>query len=91
MKRSQMQVTQSGWPICPECEEDELARDLLLCGPQEPKASLENCLNGSFYCYNCGWRGTFEDDIKLPEPESALGRAVRIARGGPAPIPFRGF
>jgi hypothetical protein len=45
-----------GWPLCPQCEEDELYSHLML-GWTDPDStpSVEECIKGGMTCYRCGW------------------------------------
>jgi hypothetical protein len=58
-----MKYRDDGWPICPDCGEDELmsfammeyACRLALCSAHEPKRpSIEQCLREPFKCNMCG-------------------------------------
>jgi hypothetical protein len=45
-----------GWPLCPQCDEDELYSDIMLgwigIGP---RPTLQACLDGRMSCYLCHW------------------------------------
>lgn len=45
-----------GWPLCPKCEEDEVYSVVMMCWKgDEPKPTMEECLQGELGCYRCGW------------------------------------
>lgn len=86
-----------GWPLCPQCGEDELASTLLLSYKDGPVPTLPECLADEFLCYACHWTSA------QPVSETVRGRDVlmrphvtpwRIAKetvdvwGWPA-MPFR--
>jgi hypothetical protein len=50
------EIRADGWPLCPQCEEDELYSALMLAydGKGEPP-SLEKCLANEMCCYLCDW------------------------------------
>lgn len=45
-----------GWPLCPQCDEDELYSHLMLVwdGTGE-RPSVEECLHKGMTCYLCHW------------------------------------
>lgn len=45
-----------GWPLCPQCEEDELysLKMMVYVGKGE-KPTLADCLSGEMRCYRCNW------------------------------------
>jgi hypothetical protein len=60
--KGQQAFRKDGWPLCPECGEDELASDLLLRGDvhryeRRPDLTMADYLASTFFCYQCQWRG----------------------------------
>jgi hypothetical protein len=50
-----------GWPLCPQCEEDELYSLVMLrWAGQGERPSLADCFAGQFRCYRCNWSGRIE-------------------------------
>lgn len=51
-----------GWPLCPQCEEDELYSVYLMTDHaltrqmREEKIPAEELLRYPFRCYQCSWR-----------------------------------
>lgn len=52
-----------GWPLCPECGEDELA-DLSV--RDWPAQSFKADPGAELRCYRCGWEGTVPLQEKRP-------------------------
>lgn len=46
-----------GWPLCPECGQDELYCDY---GPASPQEAIEV---GLFHCYYCLWNSMGGDEL----------------------------
>lgn len=45
-----------GWPLCPQCDEDELYSHVCLrWDGVSPRPTLDESLAGDFTCYVCGW------------------------------------
>ena len=64
-----------GWPLCPQCGEDELASDLLLKGDvhryeRRPDLTMADYPASTFFCYQCQWQGTVQ--VRLPAPPKIL-------------------
>ena len=45
-----------GWPLCPQCGEDELYSLLMLVWYGEgERPTIEDCLKDEMRCYYCNW------------------------------------
>jgi len=52
-----------GWPLCPQCGEDELysCAGLIKAHDQGTASfTIEEAFAGEFVCYRCNWRGRIE-------------------------------
>ncbi len=48
---------EDGWPLCPQCGEDELYSLVMLNWTGEgPHPSIQECIAGGMRCYYCGWQ-----------------------------------
>ena len=45
-----------GWPLCPQCEEDELYSYLMLGWTKDEPPSIEDCIQAGMECYRCSWK-----------------------------------
>lgn len=45
-----------GWPLCPQCEEDELYSYLMLGWTKDERPSIQECINAGMQCYRCNWK-----------------------------------
>lgn len=47
---------QDGWPLCPNCGEDELYSQIMLAwtGTGE-RPTMQECVDGEMTCYKCNW------------------------------------
>lgn len=61
-QRGVMERRADGWPLCPQCGEDELWSPLLWDGTAPPIAAFEAA---GLRCYSCGW-------AKPPSPVSVV-------------------
>ncbi len=61
--QAKQQYRKDGWPLCPACNEDELASAVLLRydGRGEPP-TLADCFKDGFLCYGCNWHGRVEPE-----------------------------
>lgn len=64
-----------GWPLCPNCEEEELYSHLMLGWTNPSRTpSVEECIAGGMACYACGW------DSETSRVKAAVAELVRVAR-----------
>lgn len=45
-----------GWPLCPQCGEDELW-SAFRPSPPDDRGRLAQYLAATLQCYRCGWQG----------------------------------
>lgn len=45
-----------GWPLCPDCGEDELYSYLMLGWTEPDPPSLQDCIDSGMECYRCSWK-----------------------------------
>lgn len=64
-----------GWPLCPQCGEDELYSHLML-GWTDPdsKPTVQECIDTGMKCYRCSW------DSDTAWYKAAAAELARIAR-----------
>lgn len=57
-----------GWPLCPQCDEDELYSHVCLrwAGKVE-NPTMADCLAGEFTCYRCNWASDSKRMVKAAE------------------------
>lgn len=59
-----------GWPLCPQCGEDELYSELMLdyLGEGE-RPIVQDCIAGEMACYYCNWSSRRErlNQVEWPE------------------------
>jgi hypothetical protein len=70
-----------GFPLCPRCEEDELASLVMLAWDplKDPEPPLAEVLAGEFFCYACHWHyDRFVAYIERPRPR--LTQTIRAER-----------
>ena len=44
-----------GWPLCPQCENDEVYSSLLLGWTESRVPTMNEIADGHFGCYACSW------------------------------------
>lgn len=45
-----------GWPLCPQCGEDELYSYLMLTWTEPEPPSIQDCMDAGMACYRCSWK-----------------------------------
>jgi len=56
-----------GWPLCPQCGEDELWSKVMIAWMgQGERPTMQQCVEGEMTCYACNWNSWRE---KLNQPE----------------------
>lgn len=45
-----------GWPLCPQCEEDELYSYLMLSWTKDEPPTIDECIATGMQCYCCSWK-----------------------------------
>lgn len=56
-----------GWPLCPQCGEDELWSPLEWLG-EESRPPLEEWIAAGMQCYRCGWKYPESESHAIPYP-----------------------
>jgi len=56
-KSQYKEFRQDGWPLCPNCGEDELWSRFIWCGDGTiiPKPTMDDYINDGLQCYRCQW------------------------------------
>lgn len=65
---------QDGWPLCPQCGEDELFSHIMIAAVgKEPRPAIQDCIDGEMTCYFCSWNSWRErlNQPKWPEEINA--------------------
>jgi len=44
-----------GWPLCPNCGEDELSAPTAWNGT-DPRPTIQQFIDAGIFCMQCGWR-----------------------------------